>query len=42
MTASIPVMQQMWKKDFATHNRGKGAKYTTWSLPVKLLYQEAF
>ena len=30
------------EKRLATHNRGKGAKYTRGRLPVKLLYQEAF
>ncbi|HFI0353291.1 TPA: GIY-YIG nuclease family protein [Streptococcus suis] len=29
-------------KRLATHNRGKGAKYTRARLPVSLLYQEAF
>ncbi|HEL1612751.1 TPA: GIY-YIG nuclease family protein [Streptococcus suis] len=29
-------------KRLATHNRGKGAKYTRGRLPVKLLYQEDF
>lgn len=29
-------------KRLATHNRGKGAKYTRGRLPVKLVYQEAF
>lgn len=30
------------EKRLATHNRGKGAKYTRGRLPVKLLYQEVF
>ena len=30
------------EKRLATHNRGKGAKYTRGRLPVKLLYQEDF
>ena len=30
------------EKRLATHNRGKGAKYTRGRLPVSLLYQEAF
>ncbi|HFI0265658.1 TPA: GIY-YIG nuclease family protein [Streptococcus suis] len=29
-------------KRLATHNRGKGAKYTRGRLPVSLLYQESF
>ncbi|HFI0325878.1 TPA: GIY-YIG nuclease family protein [Streptococcus suis] len=29
-------------KRLATHNRGKGAKYTRGRLPVSLVYQEAF
>lgn len=29
-------------KRLATHNAGKGAKYTRARLPVKLIYQEAF
>ncbi|HEL9599461.1 TPA: GIY-YIG nuclease family protein [Streptococcus suis] len=30
------------EKRLATHNRGKGAKYTRARLPVSLVYQEAF
>ncbi|HEL9634826.1 TPA: GIY-YIG nuclease family protein [Streptococcus suis] len=30
------------EKRLATHNRGKGAKYTRTRLPVSLVYQEAF
>ena len=30
------------KKRIATHNAGKGAKYTRARLPVKLLYQESY
>ncbi|KXT76186.1 GIY-YIG nuclease family protein [Streptococcus sp. DD12] len=30
------------QKRLATHNRGKGAKYTRSRLPVRLLYQESF
>jgi putative endonuclease len=30
------------EKRLATHNAGKGAKYTRGRLPVKLLYNESF
>ena len=30
------------KKRIATHNAGKGAKYTRARLPVKLLYKESY
>lgn len=30
------------KKRLATHNKGKGAKYTRARLPVKLIYVEGF
>ncbi|MBJ8350410.1 GIY-YIG nuclease family protein [Streptococcus zalophi] len=30
------------KKRLATHNAGKGAKYTKQRLPVELIYQEEF
>ncbi|MBM2882158.1 GIY-YIG nuclease family protein [Streptococcus pyogenes] len=30
------------KKRLATHNAGKGAKYTRYRLPVSLLYYEVF
>ncbi|WP_105123543.1 GIY-YIG nuclease family protein [Streptococcus suis] len=30
------------EKRLATHNRGKGAKYTRARLPVSLVYQEPF
>ena len=30
------------EKRIKTHNEGKGAKYTKYSLPVKLIYYEEF